>query len=69
MMAVKDRTVGVRMNDGLYQAVKESADQSGLTVSEQIRFELAVRRGLWKPPILPGDEHPPMPRRHSPRKG
>lgn len=66
-MQPKHKTIGVRMNEDLIEALRKDADRSGLTVSEQIRFELAVRRGLWRQPILPGGESPTVPQRRSPR--
>ena len=51
----KGTPVPVRLPDELRRALAKDAERSGWSVSEQIRYELAERRGLWKvhKPYLP----------------
>lgn len=47
------KLVAVRMPDELELRLKEDAEKSGWSVSEQIRYELMERRGMLKKPYLP----------------
>ena len=51
----KTMPVPVRLSEELRKALARDAERSGWSVSEQIRYELAERRGLWKvhAPYLP----------------
>lgn len=66
MAMVKEKVVGVRMPEDLKRAIEQDAQKSGISLSEQIRFELAVRRGLWRQPVLPDERHPMEPSRKRP---
>lgn len=56
--------VPVRLPDELKKALVKDAERSGWSVSEQIRYELAEPRGLWKvhtpylPPRTPQSKQP-----------
>lgn len=45
--------VALRMPDELRIAVEDAAKRSGWSLSEQIRYELAERRGMVHKPYLP----------------
>jgi hypothetical protein len=43
------KQIGLRLPDDLLELVREAAEKSGWSLTEQIRYELSVTRGLWKP--------------------
>jgi len=45
--------VAIRLSEELVKALKEDAEKSGWSLSNQIRYELSKPRGLWKEPYLP----------------
>lgn len=49
------KQTAIRLSEELMKSLSEAAQKSGWTLSEQIRYELAKPRGLWKPiqPYLP----------------
>jgi hypothetical protein len=49
------KQIGLRLPDDLMQLLSEAAEKSGWSLTQQIRYELSVTRGLWKPiqPYLP----------------
>jgi len=62
LVAVRSETrevqIGIRMSKILKEELEKAALRSGWTISDQIRFELMERRGLYKPPFLPNSEAP-----------
>ena len=53
----RERRIALRLQDWLYEDLKESADRSGWDISKQVRHELAALRGRAPMPYLPA----PMP--------
>jgi hypothetical protein len=54
--SAKDERIQVRVPEELKRALQEDAEKSGWGLSDQIRFELLVRRGMWRGPYLPDPE-------------
>lgn len=50
--------VPIRIPNALRAAIESDAQKSGWTLSEQIRFELAALRGMWKQPHMPTSGSP-----------
>ncbi len=53
MGPTKEEKINVRVQGDLLESLREAAEKSGWGLSEQIRFELMERRGMWRMPYLP----------------
>ena len=42
--------ISIRLDEDLRKALERDAERSGWSLSEQVRFEVAERRGMWKVP-------------------
>lgn len=53
MKVIKDERILVRIPGGLKALILKDADNSGWGLSDQVRYELMVSRGLWREPAFP----------------
>lgn len=56
----KGRRISLQIDLDVYDSVKEAAGKSGWRFSDQVRYELAKPRGLWRyvKPWAPGQDTP-----------
>jgi hypothetical protein len=62
-MAASEERIGIRLPKWLKQDVKECAARSGWSFSQQVRYELAERRGRASQPYLPSGPNQEKPTR------